>query len=79
MNIVGLGIINNQEDNFVRTITYDSTYNLSATPKVGWEFQYWNDESDGLNESSVDIVVDGHKEVHAKFRQVFDFEMSDLT
>ena len=76
VNIVGLGIINNQEDNFVQKITYDSTFSLSATPKAGWEFQYWNDESDGLNESSVDILVDGHKSVHAKFRQVFDFEMS---
>jgi uncharacterized protein (TIGR02145 family) len=76
VNIIGMGIINNQEDNFVQTITYDSTYSLSATPKAGWEFHHWNDIRAGKNESSINILVNNHKTVNAKFRQVFDFEMS---
>lgn len=76
VNIIGMGIINNQEENFVQTITYDSTFSLSATPKAGWEFHHWNDIRAGKNESSINILVNNHKTVNAKFRQVFDFKMS---
>jgi predicted glutamine amidotransferase len=66
INIIGSGSVTKDPDKV--SYNYGESVTLTASPGIGWAFQYWTGDLTG-NENPATIIMDGDKTITARFVQ----------